>query len=74
MDSSEEADFYASHKDDPAVWGTPRRPARRAGRLSTAVAVRFTPEEIAELRAAAPDGNLSALIRQRSLGPRGVHK
>jgi hypothetical protein len=52
------ADFYQAHKDDPEVWGEEVPPPRKqrgrpskgmAGRIS----VRFTPEEMHDIKARA---------------------
>jgi hypothetical protein len=46
------AAFYQQHKDDPEIWGEPEEdapPARRGG-LSATITVRFSPEEVSEIR------------------------
>jgi hypothetical protein len=50
------ADYYQAHKDDPDLWGDPVPPPKRPrGRPSLGrgarISVRFTPEEMAGIRA-----------------------
>ncbi len=46
------AAFYQQHKDDPEIWGEPDEdaPTARRGGLSATITVRFSPEEVSEIR------------------------
>jgi hypothetical protein len=53
---TEQADYYQAHEDDPNPWGEPVPPPKRTrGRPSQGrgarISVRFTPEEMAGIRA-----------------------
>jgi len=61
--------YYQAHKDDVDAWedAVPATAPKR--RLTTVVSVRFAPEELDRLRGESPGGNVSQLIRSRTLGP-----
>ena len=65
------ADYYQTHKDDPDLWGEPvPAPKRSRGRpsrnMGARISVRFTPEEMAGIRARAADEGItySEVVRQ----------
>lgn len=68
--STQDAEFYQAHKDDPAEWGEPepaKKPRKR--RLASMISARFAPEE-EELvrRAAAGRGEtVSRFVRESAL-------
>jgi uncharacterized protein (DUF1778 family) len=70
MAQEDDATYYNDHKDDASEWGDPLpdrdRPTRRLGSM---VSVRFAPEEVSELRAAADRENrsLSDFVRHAAL-------
>jgi predicted transcriptional regulator len=54
------AEFYEQHKDDPDMWGEPEEgPPVARHRLSATVTVRFSPEEVAQMREVARELNVS---------------
>jgi predicted DNA binding CopG/RHH family protein len=70
MDS--DAEHYLAHKDDEADWEEAPAPRRRSERrrLDSMVSVRFSPEEVERVRAAAEAAglSLSRYIRELALG------
>jgi hypothetical protein len=65
------ADYYQAHKDDPDLWGDPVPPPKRSrGRpsrnMGARISVRFTPEEMAGIRARSQEEGLyySEVVRR----------
>ena len=65
------ADYYQAHKDDPELWGEPvPAPKKSRGRpsrnMGARISVRFTPEEMAGIRAlaAAQGATYSEVVRR----------
>ena len=65
------ADFYQAHKDDPEIWGEevppPPRPRGRPSKgMAGRISVRFTPEEMHDIKAKAQEEGifLSAVVRR----------
>jgi hypothetical protein len=65
------ADFYQANKDDPDLWGEPVPPPKRSrGRpsrnMGARISVRFTPDEMAGIRAKAEEEDISysEVVRQ----------
>jgi len=70
-----DAEYYQAHKDEDEEWGEPERaPSSERRRLVSMVSVRFSPEEVAAVRAAAAvqGESVSNFIRQASLERSGV--
>lgn len=62
------ADYYNAHPEAVANWG-PAQPIERSERLDVTISVRFSPAEIATLRARAQAAGMkpTAYIRQSAL-------
>ncbi len=72
---SEDAQHYQSHKDDAGEWGEAEQaPVSASRRLAAMFSVRFTPEELDAVRAAAEGlgQSVSQFVRQASLQRAGV--
>ena len=71
MTEQEWADYYQAHKDDPDLWGEsvppPKKPRGRPSEGRGArISVRFTPEEMAVIRAKSKEQGItySEIVRQ----------
>jgi hypothetical protein len=60
-DDRESAEFYQAHKDDPDVWEEPDPAVKRRRRTapSATLTVRFSPDEVANMRRVAKERGMS---------------
>lgn len=66
--NQDDVSYFQANKDDLDAWENPVPAKAPKRRLTTVVSVRFSPEELDRLRDESPGGNVSQLIRSRTLG------